>query len=350
MNVKLNRMEFTKKLRQLEVGRNKVADENGAYYTLTNKGSMFTYNGAFFVSVPFDTGVTKTVGAPLELFKIVNNMTDDEIALSLRKDGKGLSIKGAGSSAMLTITSDIVERYPAEIPTEWKALPVNFTESLSYCMMSAIKEYTESFQGYISCTGKLLLSCDGVRLTRCELSHTIDEMLIPVSFVIQLLDIKSAFDVTIESYAHDEAWVHFLTNDQTVISYHKVYYTFPETEGLFDVKGIEIELPDNIDDIVKEVAIMSPGTAVIDKKVEITITPTKVVCKAENEKGWFTRAIDHTSPVESNVVFTICPGFLSKVAKETNTVIIGDRALFHATGFKHVVALFVKDEEEQGTD
>lgn len=334
--MKINRADLLAKLLIVRPGlTKKEIIEQSTSFVFTGK-EIVTHNGYISIRCPFVTDFQCSV-VSAKFYSLLKDIEDEFVDITVKD--KEIQIKSNHVRSGMTITVDnIIEKRLEEIPTvkKWKDLPKDFIKGLYLCMFSASKDAYCGAMNCISISEQDIFSTDNLRISHFVMEKKMsDKFLIPLNVVIELVKYK----MTKYSLSENSAWIQFTTNDGTIFSSKCLFDTFPDASSFFDVEGIKVNLPKKIQTIIDTVSTIIEEIKDIDKRINVGIDTDKIICRAEQEKGWIEKEME-IKHKGKKVNLTINPIFLYQILDKSSQVIIGEKqALFITESFKHVMAL-----------
>lgn len=331
--MKINRLEFIDILQKIRPGLGKKdIVEQTTHFIFTGK-NLLTYNDQISISYPFRSKIKCSVPAD-EFYKILNEIDCDDLEISLEESILYFETKKV--KVQLSVNLEIDKALLIEVNEDWKRLPSNFAESISFCSFSASKDMTHPVLTCLYINGQHVVSSDNYRISQYYMKGKMkDTFLFPASVVKELIKFP------IQSYSISESWLFFKTEDDVVFSCRRMEGDFPDISKLFEIKGKEIILPKETKKAVNVSSILAEGEFESDRKIKVKIKDGKLTCSGEREIGKIDFCIEAKSLKGKEFSFGINPEFFNMILAKSNSVIIEDnKLLFIAENFKHIISLF----------
>jgi DNA polymerase III sliding clamp (beta) subunit (PCNA family) len=161
----------------------------------------------------------------------------------------------------------------------------------------------------------------------------IDTFLIPAMSTLDMLRLQPT------KIADGQGWVHFKTDDGTIISCRLFDDSFPDTASMLRVKGTKIILPKNINNVLDRAGVFAKRDHALDESISITIEEDKFIVHADADSGWFEESlpIKYTGP---SLTICVTPYTLKSILNETQACEVSDRKLkFAGEGWVYIALL-----------
>jgi len=256
-----------------------------------------------------------------------------------------MEAKGTKATLATVLESEIIERVK-EVRAEldkatFYEIPEDFIYGAFLCMFSASKDSALGTMTCLHVKGKTLTTGDNQRGSEYIMKGEMDEFMIEASVAAEL---KVLEEIKITSYGISDAWVHFITAEETRLSVRRILGEFADYHTMISsIKGKKIKLPDGIKDTVDIASLIVEGHGVsMVHSIKIELSKNELKCVGTSEtKG----TIEKTTVVSydgADVSFFISPSFLIEVMNKATTIIINEdntKALFRSERFKHVMVL-----------
>ena len=341
----INRIELLKALEVVKPGlANKDLIEQTTCFAFMD-GNVVTYNDEISIRHPIEIDISGAVQAG-ELYSLLNKLTSDEIKVELT-DNEILLSAGRIRSG-LTLYQEISLPLD-ELGTiqDWYTLPKDFIEAMSFCLFSCSKDMSRPILTCVHINGQIIESCDNQRLTQFTMDSPLngEPLLIPVSSASQLIKYKLK-----EAAPFDNGWVHFKTDEGTVISCRVYEDNYVDLSNIINQahEGKELKLPASTSETLDRAGIFTKQDFDSDQTVSISFSDKRMKVRAENEVGWIEEELNLLYDDEP-VQFSIHPKLLQDILKKTNEFQISDGKIkFAKDNWIHVVAL--RAEEQTATE
>lgn len=331
--MKINRKELLDVLKKIKPGIASKDSIEQATHFIFNKKSVLTYNDQISISHPFKSDLSCTVPAK-EFYEILSKIEDEEIDFSIQEEK--IQFKTKRAKLELSIHIQIDKSIIVEPGKEWKKLPKNFIDGISFCSFSAAKENTHPVLTAIYISGNEIISSDNFRISQYFLQSKISDVLLFNASIV-----KELIKFPVHQYSTSDAWIFFKTEENVIFACRKIEGTFPNVSSILEVKGKEIILPDETKKAVDISSVLAEGELDYDKKINVSIKDGKLICSGQREIGKidFTIKADSLKGKEFN--FGINPDFFKVILAKSNSVIIDKtRLTFISENFKHIISLY----------
>jgi DNA polymerase III sliding clamp (beta) subunit (PCNA family) len=332
----VNKNELQRALEIVKPGlANKELIEQSTSFAFVG-GKVITYNDEISISHPI-TGLDIEGAVKADkLYSLLGKIKKDEIELSI--ENNEIIISSGRSRAGLTIQHEIKLPLEEELNQrgKWKSLPEKFLHFIEFAVSSCTKSMADPVltavhvnkQGFIEAS-------DSYRVTRCELGEDmpIDTFLIPAEAVMDMLRLQPV------KITDGQGWVHFKTEEGTVISCRTMDDTFPDTTPVLKVKGTRILLPKNINNALERANIFAKRKVALEESINISLSAGKMKVRAESDADWF----EETMKIEykgEELDFSITPYLLKNILAETGECELSERKIkFQGEGWIYVAML-----------
>ena len=312
-------------------------------------GMVITYNDELSIShpVPFLEDMTGAINGQ-ELYNLLDKITHDTIDMDI--DDNQVQVRVGRLKAGIPINSEILlPLAEVDAPKDWVEIPSTLIEALKFSIYGLMNPNRSGQRGYVNDPSSVVLGCvhitqtilessDNIRLTRFRLDGKMPRypLLIPARTAKELI----SYPIKWTSANESNSWVHFKTEDETVLSCRTVSAEYPDIAQIADVEGQEVQLPPSLVDILTKAQVFSLTSHPLDEEVEVNIGDKRIVIRSQSEHGsWFEESIRFIFDGEP-VTFTAHPLFLKDICQRPNTCIIApDRLKFYGEGWEYVLAL-----------
>ena len=333
--MKLNKAELQRALEIVKPGlaSKEMIEQSTSFAFIA--GRVVTYNDEISLSHPVSGLEIEGVIQAEELYQLLNKIKKDEIEIIIQDNEIILQI--GRSKAGLTLKQEIT--LPLEEIGEqkaWKKLPQDFLHFMEFAMTSCGKDMSRPVLTCVHVTKEgFVESSDSLRITRCEIGEKMPfgPFLIPVSSVRTLVKLKPT------KIAEGEGWVHFQTEEGSIMSCRIFEDKFPDISPFLLVEGIAIHLPKTTEDVLDRAKVFSKRDHFLDEEVEITLADNRLKIGSKSESGWFEEEINFVY-TDDPITFSISPYLLKDILKETSRCVLGeDRLKFEGSGWTYISIL-----------
>ncbi len=299
------------------------------------EGRVVTYNDEISLSHPVEgLGITGAIKAD-GLYQLLNKITKEEIEITVDKNE--VLIKAGRIRAGLTLQKKIkLPLDEIESREKWKTLPEDFIRFMSFAMSSCSRDMSRPILTCVHVNKKgYIESSDGHRITRCEMEEKmpVDTFLIPASTVQQVVKLKPT------KISGGKSWVHFKTDEGSVMSCRVYEDEYPDTSIFLEVEGVDITFPKTMEDVLERASVFSKRDYTLDEMVELCLEDNRLKIKSQSDAGWFKESVN-MKYTDLAVTFSIAPYLLKGILSETSTcVLCEDRLKFQGAGWVHIALL-----------
>ena len=301
------------------------------------KGRVVTYNDKISISHPLEGMEIEGAIEADKFYALLNKIKKDEIEIIL--NGNEIQLSSGRAKAGMTLQAEITLPLDQELSKKgkWFDLPEKFNKLLKFAMSSASRNNAQPLlkcvfvdkNGYIN-------SSDNYRITSCNLGVElpVKSFLIPASTVSAVVKLNPIF------IAEGNGWIHFKTEEGTIISCRIYEEDYPDViKHLTIKKGIKIEFPKSIDEVLERAGVFAKRDSFLDENVTISLTYDKIKLSAKAESGWFEETLNMRYAGEG-VSFDITPYLLKDILKETLVCTLGEgKLVFEGSDWKYLSAL-----------
>jgi DNA polymerase III sliding clamp (beta) subunit (PCNA family) len=176
---------------------------------------------------------------------------------------------------------------------------------------------------------------DGNRITQCQLKDEmpVKDFLIPAGSVVSMIKLKPT------KISLGEGWVHFQTEESTVISCRIFEEKYPNTSPHLKVEGVQLILPQSIDEVLDRAAVFAKRDHVLDESLQITIKNKRLTIRADSDTGWFEEEINMRYDGDP-ISFFITPYLLKGILAETSACILSEKRIkFEGQDWQYIAVL-----------
>lgn len=307
-------------------------------------GVIFTYNDEISVTYPLEElkdlqGAVKAE----ELYELVTKISDDELEVDTVYNE--LRIVAGNVKAGLVLEEEIKLPILEDIKSkDWQPIPENFLEALKFVSFSCSKDMSKPVLICINVTPDYVEASDGFRVTRRNLKTKLS---IPEAFLIPKFSAQHLSNYDVVSIAVDEEWAHFQAKDGTTISCRVFNDNYPDIDslGILDVEGIELNLPDNLDETIERVAVFAKQHDLMSYEVYVEVANNKLKVKGQNEYGWVEEECE-INYKKHPISFSTDPNFLRDMVRLTKKCTVGkEKMKFVGDDWVHVLALNTNEDD-----
>ena len=334
--MKINKKELQEALSIVKPGlSNKEMIEQSTSFAFI-KGKVITYNDEISISHPIEGIDIEGAIQAEELYGLLGKLKQDEIDISIK--GNELILQAekikAGVSLQEKITLPLMDDIK-EI-SEWKELPPDFIEAMKFTIGSCSNDMSQPVltclhinkNGYIE-------SSDNFRLVKFVLKEEIliDTFLLPVTSVIQVIKLNPV------KIAEGKGWVHFQTEEKTIISCRILEDKYPNTLKFYDVQGMTFDFPKTTLEALERASVFAKRDYFLDESIEIHIENKKLIIKSKSDSGWFEEKLN-IRYTGKPIIFVVTPHLLKDILIKTNTCVLNEKMIkFEGSNWQYVSSL-----------
>lgn len=346
--MKVKKSELMSVLELVRPGLAKKEVVEQAQHFIFSGEDVATFNDKICIIHPFKTDIAFSVNGN-DLYKIIGKI-DSDIELKLEDENLKISAKGTnaklstivGEAAMVTHLIESIRQ--AMIGKNfWKPVPKDFTEGIYLCAFAASKAIDAGITSCCAIRNDAIYTTDALRVSMYIMENKMETVLLPAQSASELVKYK------VTEYGISENWAHFRTADGTLFNCKimKGDYPFEALEAIFTEDEPLLQFPANLQENVDAVKILAEGETEVAKFITVTVGKGRIVCKAEEERGWIQKTVECDYEGE-NLEFLINPVFFGQVLSHATSFALintGDspKGMFLSDNFYHVLSLPTND-------
>lgn len=320
------------------LAKNQIFAEQADSFAFAD-GRVFTFNDQLSISHPFEEIELSGVIHAEEFYQLLKKMTQSQIDLSI--DDKYLILKAGEMKAGFQLREIDLPLIGIEKDYQWKILPEKFCEALNFTIPVAGNDKNKPIttcihirkDGFVEAT-------DNARLARFDLAQKIpvpDNFLLPVKNVIQLVK------QNITHISVDQSWIHFKTDQDTIISSRFLNDKFPKTDEILQIKGVRFEFPQTIRELLERIETFTVETVNNKGSIDINIQENLLIAEGRTDYGWIREEIEIDYDNDP-ITFSVAPYLLKYILERTLTCIIGERTLkFEGENWEYISVYLDKE-------
>lgn len=287
-------------------------------------GFVVTYNDEISIKHPIESDLQGAIKAE-ELYKFISKLKADEIEIESENDS--LIFKCGRIKAGFQVESEIKLPLNDEMFQigKWYSLPDKFIEYLKFCASTCSQILTLPKLTCVHvCKDGYIESSANTRIFHYDFGKEfkVNTFLLPQNSA----NVVTKYNII--KIAESEGWVHFKTDEGTVISCRTFNDTYVDTAQYLKLKkgGSKIVFPDNLKEILDRAIIFTEEENVANSYVDIEVGAKKIVVKSKSETAWF----EESSRIKYDgepVSFTITVKLIADILSLTNECILLDKML-----------------------
>lgn len=296
-------------------------------------GKVFTYNDEIAVSHPIPWEIEGAViSSPL--LGLLSKVNDETVEIEITK--KGMVIEGARFKTEISLYEEI--KLPIDQignPTDWKKLPKNFVDAVSYTMFTAAKDMTKPSLACLHVKGDKVESSDKFRITQ----FTLDKKF-PGTYLFPAWNIKHLINFEPIEFTTTQGWGHFRMENGAIFSM-RIFpeENYPNVDKHLKVEGQSLKIPDEVSEILERAQVIVKGEFEADQLVDIAVEPGKLTVSGKGPHGKFTERIRiryDSDPIN----FSINLVFLSQILKHLKETTVSENTMkFIGSNYVHLISL-----------
>lgn len=334
MNLKRNDLIYALEIVKPGLAKDDKIEQSTSFAFIKNR--VVTYNDEISVSHPIK-GLKLTGAVEAEkLYAFLAKITNDDIELEV--SDKELRIVAGRAKAGFTLQSEIKLPLSGELEEvgEWSELPETFSKYVSFAIPSCSREQSKPRLKCVHITSDgVIEASDGYRITRCDMGVELGVS----TFLIPAANAQQVVQLSPTKIAEGNGWMHFGTEEGTVLSCRLQEDEFPDTAPHMMVKGLKIIFPNSINEVLTKAMIFSKRDKAIKETVYIKLTTNKMSISAKADTGWFEETLNFKYSGEE-IDFAISPMLLEGIMKETQEGTLGKgKILFQGEGWQYMSLL-----------
>ena len=303
-------------------------------------GKVITYSDEIMVSTPVEVKVDGIVPAS-ELLALLSKVEGDEVEIGI--EDESLVVKGGRRfKAGLRLGKEL--RLPIDevpLPEKWNIIPEKLIEAMKLCLLSVSADFTKPAFACLHFIENRIESCDNYRLSRYIIKGDFSS-----SILLPAKAAKVVIDISPKEYSVTEGWMHFKTEDGTVLSSRLVEEKYPDLSTLVEMKEpSNVVFPEEMEKMLERVKILAEVDIMGSSYAMVKIQDGELSIKGEGQIGWAeeSREVDWKG---DPLLFQINSKFLAEISKHhTVAEVDKDKTRLKFTGdnFIHVIALMEKE-------
>ena len=284
---------------------------------------VVTYNDELSLSHPIiGLDIVGAVKAE-ELYKLLSKLKGEELEIKVQETELIISQEKIKSG--LTLQAEI--KLPLDSIGsigEWHDLPGDFCKHLEFCAQVCGKDLSRPVLTCVNVKQDgMFEASDSFRLVVCKGKEIgVPDFLIPANLTTEVIKVNP-FQV-----AAGDGWIHFRTQNETIISCRIYSERFPDVTKLLRVEGETLQFPKSISGLIDRASVFSKRDHFLDETIEITIGEKKLKVKSSSDTGWYTEETNmrYSGP---EITFGITPKLFITIFEQVQEVVFSkDRIKF----------------------
>lgn len=300
------------------------------------KGRVVTYNDEISISHPVEGLEIEGAIKADKLYALLSKIKREEIEISLNKNE--ILVKSGKMEASLTLESEIKLPLQEDIAHvgKWKDLPETFIKSMSFVMTTCSRDMSTPILTCVHVNKEgLVEASDNHRIAQYKLNAKmpVETFLLPASSTVEMVKLNPI------KIAEGKGWIHFKTENDTVISCRIFEDEYVDTRPFMKVKGIKLSLPKSIEGIIDRASVFAKRDHIFDETLIITVNDNRIKVVAKSDSGSFKEESNIAYKGES-IEFAITPYLLRGILCETlNCELDNDKLKFEGEEWVYITCL-----------
>jgi hypothetical protein len=299
------------------------------------KGRVVTYNDTISISHPVPgldlEGAIQAEG----LFKFLNKVKKDDLELEIV--GNEITLTSGRAKAGFTLQTEIKLPLDNEIMerTEWRVLSEDFIKAIQFVMSACSRDSTVCNSVCVERSGAITAT-DNYRIARYTLADDMPCMtfLLPSDAAVEVVKLNPVH------IAEGNGWVHFETEEGTIISCRTSEGIFPNVSQILTIKGEKLELPKAIDEILDRAMVFAKRDHILEESVKVSISDRAFKVRATSDTGWFEE--ETNIKYEGTLAFSIAPYLLKDILSKTLVCeVCGNKLMFEGSNWVYITLLMI---------
>ncbi len=295
----INRAAFAQALKRVMPGvENGKSLLQGADTFVFKKGVVYSFNEHISVSALLPEGCD-LVGAvkAQEFFSLINKFSGPEV--SVTPDGEKWVLASGEAEAELSLLQEKVSDRIALIgpKDDWQPVPEKFMLVLGGCVLAG---NASPLSGVYSSAG-VLVSTDEMRINCLQIGEDMGTWWVSDSAAVELQKLKG-----VKEYQVNDGWLHFATEDKTIISLKRLVddkYPFAKLQAVvkkhikeeFDFTGT---LPKGLKDAVDRASALAEGIENFSA-VDMLFDGAGILVSSKKSIGKYKEMVKWDAPLEN---------------------------------------------------
>lgn len=341
----MNRIELLNALEIVRPGlSNKEIMEQSTSFAFID-GQVVTFNDEISIRHPVK-GLTINGAVPATaLYQLLRKVNKDEIEIT--EESNQILISAGRSKAGLAMEAKISLPIEETIqPGKFHALPEDFISAVQFAL-PCCDGNSKGSKPMLSCVhvndSGFVEGSNGNRIAHYKLKGKM-----PVkTFLVPATSMRALLRLPITKIAEGKGFIHFKTDEGTMMSCRLFEDDFPDTSPFLTIKNAQkLTLPKSIIDIMDRAGALS-GVCASDLNIKLSLNKNRVKVTNKSDFGWFEE--------ESNAQYTgepmtliVTPYNMKVALEETKDCEYNENIMrFKTDNWTYVVTLSVEPEEKK---
>jgi DNA polymerase III sliding clamp (beta) subunit (PCNA family) len=303
-------------------------------------GMLVSYNDE--ISISYNLGlddedpIRRISGAVdgVHLYELLNRITTEKVDIEIADNTFKVNASGGkirSSLKLLPLALPISEIDFGEDPSP---LSSGFKEGVTLVAEICATDMSRPVLTCVNVTREFVEGSDGYRVGKVSCEN-IYEFLIPAQAMLRIAD----SDITQISMGLKGEWVHFYTDAGLTISSRLSSSRYPDISSVYNVKGNEFALPEDLLEALERAAVFSYRQHKIDEEVKVRLLAGRIIVDAADDDGTISETILWDRK-DIKADFSIHPDFFKKALKRGTKCQLSPSSIkFVGDTWQHVIAL-----------
>lgn len=298
---------------------------------------IVTYNDEISISHPIHGINFEGVIQADELYSLLAKVKRKEIEIT--KEDNNIVLTSGKMIVGMKVQTEI--ELPLEEITEaksWHSIPENFCDVLSFVIPASSKDMSRPILTCVHVNKNIVEASDGYRVLQYTLNDKIKtpEFLLPVSAASEVIKMEPT------KISKSKGWIHFKTEEETIISCRTYDGKFPNVDHLLQVDGVELTFPKTLQQVLERAMVFAKRDHLLDEAITVYIADKEIRLESDSDTGWF-KETAHIRYSGEAFNFRILPYLLHDILEKTNICIVGKQRLkFSQAHWQYVMTLRIE--------
>lgn len=301
-------------------------------------GFVWSFNDEVAISHPLPEGIEISGAVDGQiLLQFFTQLSVKEVQLqTIKKDDKDLLVVSSGkmkASFILHTPKLAVSAIPLPEKKDWQNIPKGAIEAIVIAAKAASRNETHGVLFHVSCKGNSVIGCDNFRLSITSLKMPFPSPILVPSTIAETL---SQFDLKQYSVCGD--WIHFINDNDVMISIRSPYIPYPDVTSLLIKKGDVVTFPEGITSALERAGVFSRMELEDKQDIALSNNGKQLLIKGHCDSGWVEETIEMPSP--RPFTLHVKPDVLESILQHLKKAIITENVIqFEGKNFTYVISL-----------
>jgi len=338
MQIKKSELQAALEIVKPGLANKEIIEQTCSFAFLNDK--VITYNDEISISHPVKGLEIQGAIQAQELYALLSKIKKEEIELEI-KDNEIL-LKSGRAKAGIRIQSEIkLPLHEIGKIQEWKPLPEAFSRACRFVSSACGRDMSRPVLTCVHVNKEgFVEASDNCRISRFSLEESmpVDTFLIPATSILEVIKLP------ITKIAEGEGWIHFKTEEKTIVSCRVFSDKFPDTSSALKVEGEKIIFPTTLKDMLDKAMVFSKRDHSLDENVTILLNNKKITVKSQSDTGWFEEVEKLEEAINGELIFNITPYLLRDILNQQHICILSNRMMrFEGESWEYVTTLREKE-------